>query len=168
MNGSTFHAGTGRVTITPPLSAPHAGWGAQTHIFADGVETDLWATVLVVDDGRERAGLVDLDLVIVTQAEADAIRSGVARVLGVAPENVRVRREELGDRIGERGLPAPGFPDKADRLPFVDVEVDSVHGSDPTRLDLEVDAELANGNERHAQRLRNRGLMISSNPRPMR
>ncbi len=90
MNGSAFRAGTGRVTITPPLTAPHAGWGAQTHIFADGVETDLWATVLVVDDGHEMAGLVDLDLVIVTQAEADAIRTEVAKVLGVAPEKVRV------------------------------------------------------------------------------
>jgi hypothetical protein len=90
MTGSTFRAGTGRVTITPPLSAPHAGWGAQTHIFADGVETDLWATVLVVEDGSERAGLVDLDLVILTQPEASAIRTEVARVLGVSPEKVRV------------------------------------------------------------------------------
>ncbi|MGQ0569415.1 MAG: neutral/alkaline non-lysosomal ceramidase N-terminal domain-containing protein, partial [Armatimonadota bacterium] len=89
-SGSSFRAGTGRATITPPLSAPHAGWGAQTHVFADGIETDLWATVLVVEDGRERASLVDLDLVILTQSEADAIRTEVARVLEVPTENVRV------------------------------------------------------------------------------
>ncbi|MGH2373298.1 MAG: hypothetical protein ACRDIC_07440 [bacterium] len=85
-----FSAGTGRVTITPPLTVPHAGWGAQTHVFAEGVETDLWATVLVVDDGDVRAGLVDVDLVILTPPEADAIRTAVAEVLEVAPEAVRV------------------------------------------------------------------------------
>ncbi|MGQ0551337.1 MAG: neutral/alkaline non-lysosomal ceramidase N-terminal domain-containing protein [Armatimonadota bacterium] len=90
MSRRAFSAGTGRVTITPPLTVPHAGWGAQTHVFADGVETDLWATVLVVDDGEARAGLVDVDLVILTQPEADAIRTAVAEVLGVAPEAVRV------------------------------------------------------------------------------
>jgi hypothetical protein len=59
-------------------------------VFAEGVETDLWATVLVVDDGREMAALVDLDLVILTQPEAAAVRAEVARTLGVAPEKVRV------------------------------------------------------------------------------
>ncbi len=90
MSTDTFRAGVGRATITPPLAVPIAGWGAQTHTFAEGVETDLWATVLVVDDGRERAGFVDLDLVILTQAESDAVRAAVAGVLGVAGEKVRV------------------------------------------------------------------------------
>ena len=45
MSQATFRAGVGRVTITPPLTVPHAGWGAQTHILPDGIETDLWATV---------------------------------------------------------------------------------------------------------------------------
>jgi neutral/alkaline ceramidase-like enzyme len=86
----TFRAGVGRATITPPLTVPIAGWGAQTHTFAEGVETDLWVTVLVVDDGRERAGLVDIDLVILTQAESDAVRDAAAKVLNVAREQVRV------------------------------------------------------------------------------
>jgi len=90
MSGSSFRAGAGRVTITPPLTVPHAGWGAQTHVFADGIETDLWATVLVLDDGRETAALVDLDLVIVTHAEAEAIRAAVARILEIEPRAVRV------------------------------------------------------------------------------
>ncbi len=90
MSGLSFRAGAGRVTITPPLTVPHAGWGAQTHVFADGIETDLWATVLVLDDGREVAALVDLDLVIVTHAEAEAIRAAVARVVEVEPRAVRV------------------------------------------------------------------------------
>jgi hypothetical protein len=90
MNTGIFRAGTGRVTITPPLTVPHAGWGAQTHVLAEGVETDLWATVLVADDGDERAALVDLDLVILTPPEAEAMRREVSRMLDILPEKVRI------------------------------------------------------------------------------
>ena len=89
-SGGGFRAGAGRETITPPLSVPHAGWGAQTHLYADGVETDLWATVLVLADDEEMAAIVDVDLVAVTLDDARAMRAEVARVLGVAPEKVRV------------------------------------------------------------------------------
>jgi hypothetical protein len=90
VTGEGFRAGAGRATITPSLTVPHAGWGAQTHLFADGVETDLWATVLVLADGREMAAVVDVDLVAVTPEDAAAIRAEVARVLGLAREKVRV------------------------------------------------------------------------------
>lgn len=90
MTSSTFRAGVGRVAITPPLVAPHAGWGAQTHVLPDGVDTDLWATVLVVADGDAMASFVDLDLVIVSRQESDAIRAAVAGVLGIGPSAVRV------------------------------------------------------------------------------
>jgi neutral ceramidase len=90
MTPRTFRAGIGRATITPPLTVPHAGWGAQTHVFPDGIETDLWATVLLLDDGTERAALVDLDLVVITQEEADAIASAVAGAAGLRPDQVRV------------------------------------------------------------------------------
>lgn len=89
MSDGQFRAGVGRVRITPPLSAPHASWGAQVHVFPDGVEADLWATVLVVTDGTTMAAFVDLDLVIVSREESNAIRATVAQVLGVTPEAVR-------------------------------------------------------------------------------
>ena len=88
--GSGFRAGVGRETITPALSVPHAGWGAQTHLYADGVETDLWATVLVLTNDAEMVAVVDLDLVAVMPEDTRAVRSEVARALGVAPEKVRV------------------------------------------------------------------------------
>ena len=86
-----FRAGVGRATITPPLTVPHAGWGAQTHLYADGIETDLWATALVVAGGGEMAVIVDLDLVAVSPEDAQAVRSAVARALRIAPEQVRVQ-----------------------------------------------------------------------------
>jgi neutral ceramidase len=86
----TFRAGVGRVDITPPLTAPHAGWGAQVHVLPDGVEADLWATALVVDDGMTMAAWIDLDLVIVSRQESDAIREAVAAALAIPAQAVRV------------------------------------------------------------------------------
>jgi hypothetical protein len=90
MATGTFRAGVGRVSITPPLSAPHASWGAQVHVLPDGVDADLWATALVVDDGVTMAAWIDLDLVIVSRPESDAIRDAVAAALGIPTQAVRV------------------------------------------------------------------------------
>ena len=78
------------MTITPPLTAPHASWGAQVHVLPDGVEADLWATALVVDDGETTAAWIDLDLVIVSRRESDAIREAVAAALDIPAQAVRV------------------------------------------------------------------------------
>jgi hypothetical protein len=90
MTRDSFHAGVGRVTITPPLTAPHASWGAQVHVLPDGVEADLWATALVVSDGDTTAAWIDLDVVIVSRPESNAIRATVAEALDISPNNVRV------------------------------------------------------------------------------
>ena len=87
---STLRAGVGRVSITPPLSAPHASWGAQVHVLPDGMEADLWATALVLDDDERRVAWIDLDLVLISRAESDAIRRAVADAIGITPEMVRV------------------------------------------------------------------------------
>ncbi len=85
-----FRAGVGRCDITPPLNAPHASWGAQVHVLPDGVESALWATALVVDDGTTTAAWIDLDIVIITRKENDAIRESVGAALGIPPTSVRV------------------------------------------------------------------------------
>lgn len=85
-----FQAGVGRVSITPPLTAPHASWGAQVHVLPDGVEADLWATALVVGNGVTTAAWVDLDLVIISRPESDAIRAAVAAALDIPIGAVRV------------------------------------------------------------------------------
>jgi hypothetical protein len=90
MAKETFRAGVGRVSITPPLTAPHASWGAQVHVLPDGVEADLWATALVVDDGETMAAWIDLDLVIVSRPESDAMREAVAAALDIPVQAVRV------------------------------------------------------------------------------
>lgn len=83
-------AGVGRVEITPPLTAPIAGWGAQLHVLPDGVEQELVATVLVVSDGEETAAFCELELVVISREESAAIQTAVAGELGVKTEHVRV------------------------------------------------------------------------------
>jgi hypothetical protein len=90
MTRGEFRAGVGRVVITPPLTAPHAGWGAQVHVLPDGIEADLWATALVVADGTTMAAWIDLDLAIVSRQESDAIRAAVGEALGIPVDAVRV------------------------------------------------------------------------------
>src|SRR5215216_2824806 len=90
MTANGFRAGVGRVDITPPLTAPHASWGAQVHVLPDGVEAALWATALVVDDGATVAAWIDLDVVVITGEEAQAIRTAVAEALGIPVAQVRV------------------------------------------------------------------------------
>ncbi len=58
-------------------------------MLADGIAQDLYATVLVVDDGTERAAFCELELVIISRAESDAIRAAVAEELGISPDQVR-------------------------------------------------------------------------------
>jgi hypothetical protein len=89
MSESRFRAGVGRVDATPPLTAPHANWGAQVHVLPDGVESPLWASALVVDDGTTMAAWIDLDVVIITRAESDAIREAVGAALGIPSSHVR-------------------------------------------------------------------------------
>ncbi|MGH2534839.1 MAG: neutral/alkaline non-lysosomal ceramidase N-terminal domain-containing protein [Thermomicrobiales bacterium] len=89
MGKDGFRAGVGRVIINPPLTAPHANWGAQVHVLPDGIEADIWATVLVVADDREMAAFVDLDLIILTAEESDAVRAAVGVVLGIPARAVR-------------------------------------------------------------------------------
>lgn len=90
MSTGTFQAGTGRVDITPPLTMPHASWGAQVHVFADGVEAPLWATALVLDDGINQVVWIDLDIVVITAEECQAIQAAVGVVAEIDPELVMV------------------------------------------------------------------------------
>jgi len=72
------------------MTAPHASWGAQLHVLPEGVDADLWATALVVDDGVTTAAWIDLDLVLISRRESDAIREAVAAALDISTNAVRV------------------------------------------------------------------------------
>ena len=60
-------AGTSRVNITPPMGISHAGWGAQTHQVAEGVDMPLYISALAVTQtGKEHPEnhiiILDIDI----------------------------------------------------------------------------------------------------------
>ncbi len=90
MAAEGFQAGVGRVDVTPPLTAPHASWGAQVHVLPDGVDAPLWATALVLTDGANTVAWIDVDVVILTEADCDSIQQAVGEAIGIPADQVRV------------------------------------------------------------------------------
>jgi hypothetical protein len=87
---SRLCAGVARTLITPPVGIAHAGWGAQTHQRAEGVDLDLFATVLVMADGAVRAAIVDVEFCTVGRDLATAIRTAVADLTGIPAPHIRL------------------------------------------------------------------------------
>lgn len=88
--GGTLHAGAGRATITPPVGIAHAGWGAQVHERAEGVDQDFYVTVLLVRDDDASCAIVEYDTGIIMVEEAARIRDMVGQAVGLAPADVLV------------------------------------------------------------------------------
>ena len=83
-------AGVARVDITPPPGIAHAGWGAQTHQRAAGVDLPLWATALALSDGGETVVIVDIDLVYLWEPEARKVQQAVVELTGLPRSHVRL------------------------------------------------------------------------------
>ena len=88
-------AGTGRADITPPLGIAHAGWGAQSHEGAEGVDMPLTITALVIEpdgntDPAARIAILDIDTCMLVQGYDRAIREAVTEANGIPPSNQRV------------------------------------------------------------------------------
>lgn len=84
-----LQAGVARVGIDPPLHIAHAGWGAQTHVHADGRHLPMVATVLVMAQGDRRVVVCDLDNGLVPTDTERALRQAVAEAAGTTPDQVR-------------------------------------------------------------------------------
>lgn len=85
-----LRAGAGRAVITPPLGIAHAGWGAQTHQRAEGVDLDLRATALVLAQGDVQAAVLDVDFCVIGRPLADRIREATAALTGIPVAHVRL------------------------------------------------------------------------------
>ena len=83
-------AGVARVDITPPIGIAHAGWGAQTHERATGVDLPLWATALALSDGQQTIVLLDVDLIYIWEREAAVVRQAIVDLTGLPPTHIRV------------------------------------------------------------------------------
>ncbi len=85
-----LRAGVARADITPPIGIGHAGWGAQAHQRAAGVDLPLWVTALAIGDGDLTTVIVDIDCMYLFEKEASAVRSAITRLTGLPESHVRI------------------------------------------------------------------------------
>lgn len=83
-------AGVARADITPPVGIAHLNWGSQTHVEARGIDpAGMWATALVLSDGKQKYVIVDMDYHGITKDVEAAIGMASART-GIPPEHIRL------------------------------------------------------------------------------
>lgn len=87
---SRLSAGVARADITPPIGIGHAGWGAQTHQRAAGIDLPLWITALALSDGECTTVIIDIDCMYLFEREATAVRNAVTALTGLPEANVRL------------------------------------------------------------------------------
>lgn len=85
-----LQAGVARTDITPPVGIAHAGWGAQTHERAIGVDLSLWGSALALSDGDRTTITLDIDIGYIWENDAAKIRERIASLASVPTSNVRL------------------------------------------------------------------------------
>ena len=82
-------AGVARADITPPVGLAQLNWGSQTHVEAVGIDpTGMFATALVLSDGKQKFAMVDIDALFVPAAEEVIARA--SRLTGIPAAHIRL------------------------------------------------------------------------------
>lgn len=83
--------GTGRRCINPPAGIAHAGWGAQRHERAEGIDQELWVTAIAISDESGTTTLIlDLDMILLSGEPARELRAGLQESTGIPLDRIRV------------------------------------------------------------------------------
>lgn len=80
-------AGVAKVNITPPIGIPLGGYKAREGP-ATGIHDPLHAVVIVFDDGENRAAIISLDIIQISQLVGDSIRNAIEKATGIQGEYV--------------------------------------------------------------------------------
>ena len=82
-------AAVARADITPPVGIAQMNWGSQSHILSTGNDpVGLFATALVLSDGKDKFAMVDIDRLFVNGLEPSIERA--AQLTGIPAENIRL------------------------------------------------------------------------------
>lgn len=82
-------AAVAKVDITPPVGVRLSGFSGRT-LPSLAVHDPLWARALLLDDGANRAALVSLDLIGVSEEAVADVRESVRSSAGIRPEALLV------------------------------------------------------------------------------
>lgn len=118
-------AGFGKTTITPPLGMDLCGYGMYLERRATEVHDDLFARALLLeDDDGERALLITLDLIGLSQETSEAIARRTGGAVGLEPDRVLVSSTHTHSGPATGVINGMGVMDPAyvDTLPGLCVE----------------------------------------------
>ncbi len=110
---SILRLGYARADVTPPVGIYHRMWGAASHDRASGVHRPLAADLILLQPaagGGPGMARLQLDLVLLANAQSDALIESISAVSGVAPDRVLVTHSHshaAGFFLPDR-MPLPG------------------------------------------------------------
>jgi hypothetical protein len=87
MSNLTLTAGVARANITPPLGTRFLGYILRIEP-SQGIDSELFATALVLADERTKVAIIDVDLATFSVDRADEIRGKVAEAIGTPRDHV--------------------------------------------------------------------------------
>ena len=109
---SDLRAGYGETTITPPLGTDLTGFGFYLDRKAEIVLDDLKVRALYLDDRKARLLIISCDLLGLTVARADRIRSQVGATLGLPARNILLACTHTHSGPATESMPGLGRVDR--------------------------------------------------------
>jgi neutral ceramidase len=82
-------AGFGKVSISPPIGAPLAGFAARQGV-CEGIHDDLFARALVIERDGKAVAFVSLDVLAVSSEFVDRVRENIQRRTGIRRDSVMI------------------------------------------------------------------------------
>jgi hypothetical protein len=110
---SALRAGYGETAITPPLGTDLTGFGFYLDRKAESVLDNLKVRALYLDDQKTRLLLISCDLLGLTVARADRIRSQVGATLGLPARNILLACTHTHSGPATESMPGLGRVDRS-------------------------------------------------------
>lgn len=87
---ANLKAGAAKVDITPPIGTTLSGFGARMGKPSTGVHDPLYARCLVLDNGKEKIGMVSIDTVLFQRHMYDTVSKRVEKETGIKYGNLLI------------------------------------------------------------------------------
>ncbi|MBD3672889.1 MAG: neutral/alkaline non-lysosomal ceramidase N-terminal domain-containing protein [Planctomycetaceae bacterium] len=104
-------AGVSRTSITPVRPVELTGWGYYLERFWQEIHDPLYASALVIDSEESCVVILSLDLMVISREFTQQIRSGIASVTGISPDNILITATHTHNAPASGGLRGVGEVD---------------------------------------------------------
>lgn len=84
-----LYAGLGKVSISPPIGAPLAGFAARKGV-CEGIHDELFSRALVLESSGKSAAIVSLDVLAVSSEFVEQVRGSIERKTGIKKDAIMI------------------------------------------------------------------------------